>query len=141
MARTGRFSRAGYVENWSVSWGILIPKDATATLLVGVQLNHEAAAVESRKRPVSSRIPWSFIGGVYINSYDSIVTWWTTAEDLNDMGDQHKNLYSSFVLISIAFFLALLRTGEKERDLFWILALGPLVVIPTRPTHIFLADV
>ncbi|KAH7169861.1 hypothetical protein EDB81DRAFT_774023 [Dactylonectria macrodidyma] len=58
-----------------------------------------------------------FMGGTYISSFDSLVTWWTIAEDRNELGDQHKNLHGSFILLCTAFFLAVLRKGEKERDL------------------------
>jgi hypothetical protein len=49
-----------------------------------------------------------FTGGAYISSYDSLVTWWTLAEDRNGMGDQHKNLHGSLILLNTAFFIALL---------------------------------
>jgi hypothetical protein len=58
-----------------------------------------------------------FMGGTYVSSFDSILTWWTIAEDRNDFVDQHKNLHGSFVLICSAFFLAVLRMEECDIEL------------------------
>lgn len=65
-----------------------------------------------------------FMGGTYISSFDSMLTWWSIAEDRNEMGDQHKNLHGSFVLISTAFFLALLRQGSKDEELIQAIELA-----------------
>jgi hypothetical protein len=54
------------------------------------------------------------LGGMYITSFDSLVTWWTVAEDRNDMRDQHRNLHGAMVVINFAFFLAIMRSCEDE---------------------------
>ena len=58
-----------------------------------------------------------YLGGTYITTFDSLITWWTVAEDRNDMGDQHKNLHGSLLLINIAFFLSLLRKYADDNDI------------------------
>lgn len=59
----------------------------------------------------------AFLGGLYITSLDSLVSWWTVAEDRNDMEDQHKNLHGSFILLNAAFFIALRKACENDREL------------------------
>lgn len=58
-----------------------------------------------------------YLGGTYITTFDSLMTWWTIVEDRDDMGDQHKNLHGSLHLINIAFFLSLLRKYADDEEL------------------------
>ncbi|KAN0070744.1 hypothetical protein V8E54_010909 [Elaphomyces granulatus] len=57
------------------------------------------------------------LGGTYIPTLDMLVTWWTIAEDRNEIGDQHKNLHSSFILINFAFFIALFQDHGADGQL------------------------
>ncbi|KAF2110878.1 hypothetical protein BDV96DRAFT_650490 [Lophiotrema nucula] len=60
-------------------------------------------------------LPW--LGGMYITTMDSLLSWWILAEDRNDMNDQHSNLHGSTMMISLAFFLAILSAYEDDVDL------------------------
>jgi len=78
-------------------------------------------------RAFASVISWSvahitkktlpYLGGAYTTTFDSLITWWTIAEDRNDMGDQHKNLHGSLLLTNIAFFLSVLRDYADDGEL------------------------
>jgi hypothetical protein len=57
------------------------------------------------------------LGGTYMTSLDSLITWWTIAEDRNEIGDQHKNLHGSFILINLAFFIALFQNHGADKQL------------------------
>jgi len=57
------------------------------------------------------------VGGTYITSFDQLVSWWTFSEDRNDIGDMHKNLHGSFIVICMAFFVALLRNYPGDSTL------------------------
>lgn len=46
-----------------------------------------------------------------------MITWWTIAEDRNEIRGQHRNLRDSFVLINAAFFVSLFRECEHDKEL------------------------
>ncbi|KAH0563337.1 hypothetical protein GP486_002099 [Trichoglossum hirsutum] len=57
------------------------------------------------------------LGNVYIFSVNSMMDWWTVSEDRNDLGDLQRNLQWPFVLVNLAFFIALLTLPETDPEL------------------------
>ncbi|KAF2263681.1 hypothetical protein CC78DRAFT_465258 [Lojkania enalia] len=85
---------------------------APTPLLARAIMRQSQWAIEN-ERICKKNLP--FLGGMYVTTLDSLLTWWTIAEDRNDMRDQHKNLHGSFLIICTAFFLALLQNhGDDE---------------------------
>ncbi|KAF2467832.1 uncharacterized protein BDR25DRAFT_358104 [Lindgomyces ingoldianus] len=60
-------------------------------------------------------LPW--LGGMYITTMDSMLSWWILSEDRNDMSDQHSNLHGSMLLVSLAFFVAVLKDYGTDVEL------------------------
>ncbi|KID80894.1 hypothetical protein MGU_11689 [Metarhizium guizhouense ARSEF 977] len=108
--------------------GLAFP-NATMAVAFSAVLTDLAAPTPLLARGIMRQPQWSLektqingkdlpsMGGTYISTFDSLMTWWTLAEDRNELGDQHKNLHGSFVLISTAYFLQLLRKGEQTGEL------------------------
>ncbi|OCK78583.1 hypothetical protein K432DRAFT_356537 [Lepidopterella palustris CBS 459.81] len=57
------------------------------------------------------------LGNVYIFSINSIIDWWSLSEDRNDAHDLQKNLQWPFVLLNMAFYLALLESCVGDAQL------------------------
>ena len=46
-----------------------------------------------------------------------MLDWWTLSEDRNDLGDLQKNLHWAFFLVNVAFFIQLIRWGQKDMEI------------------------